>query len=594
MMTQDPTATSPGRGDVLDILLQNGSISPVQAEQARRRMNRAQVSSHQALVDLKLCSQATIYQALAEGSGLQFTPLTEVKIDESIKETIPAKVALHYHFVPLKLDKKTLTAAFATPPSVNDKEALRLLLGLRLQPLIATPIEINQTLKSLYGMGAEIVMQLRQNRAPQQRSGEAFYDEEEELSHADDDDSSATIAHLVNQILQEALEADATDIHIEPFEDSCRVRYRVDGILRDIPVPDHLHELHDAITSRLKVMANLNIAERRLPHDGRMRVRIESDEFDLRVSILPTRFGETLCLRILNRRTSFLDINCLGLAPKQLALLNKLIDLPHGIILVTGPTGSGKTTTLYAALARVRDQNTGRKIITVEDPVEYVMKGISQIQIRSDIGLTFAGGLRSILRHDPDIVLVGEIRDTETAEIAIRSALTGHLVLSTLHTNDSVGAINRLVDMRIEPFLVASSLMASIAQRLVRRICPHCKVEDQHIPKHLRREIALSQEIAEDQVRTWHSEGCSECGFSGYRGRFAIFEIFILDERIQDMVSARASTSDLRHTAKARGMYTLRDDGWRKVIQGMTSIEEVNRLTSTFQLSYDLPEDGEG
>ena len=590
MSAEEHTATSYTESDLLTLLLDDGTITEDQAEQARRRIRRAKEASHQAVLDLGFASQEAVYRALSKCNGLPFVVLAAREISEEATSRVPAKVALHYKFVPLAIERGTLTGAFANPPSMRDRESLRLLLGLRLEPMLATPAEVSAVLKNIYGLGAETVIQLRQDRGFQKRVESVVYDDVQGQDVGPEDAQTASIIHLVNQILTEAVELDTTDIHMEPFHDACRVRYRIDGMLRDIPTPPGMLELHEAIVSRLKIMASLNIAERRLPHDGRIRINVGQEEFDLRVSIMPTRFGETICLRILNRSAIFLEMKQLGLNKANLAILGKLVCLPHGIILVTGPTGSGKTTTLYAALAQVRDANQERKIITVEDPVEYELQGTSQIQVKPDIGLTFSSGLRSILRHDPDIILIGEIRDGETAEIAIRSALTGHLVLSTLHTNDSVGAVNRLVDMGIEAYLVAASLVACLAQRLVRRVCPHCKVEDEIPSQRIRSEIAEYMDIAPEDVVAWRGAGCMECTHSGYRGRVAVFEFFLLDEEIQDMVSAHVATSELRRTAVNKGMRTLRQDGWEKVAAGLTAIEEIARVTSTFDLGYDIPE----
>ncbi len=591
MTTHRKTAVSfgdDGSNDVLGILVGQGTITREQAEQARRRMRRAMVSSHQALLDLGFASQEAVYRALSQCNGIPFVILAKEELSSQATEKVPAKVALHYQFVPMTLDRGTLRAAFSGPPSIRDRENLRLLLGLRLDPVLATPSEIGVILKKIYGLGAEKVIQLRQDRAASQVDTTGVFEdrEEQELEAVEGEDAS--IIQLVNEILLEAMKMGTTDVHIEPFREATRLRYRIDGMLREIPTPPGMVELHDAIISRLKIMARLNIAEKRLPHDGRIRVNVGGEPADLRVSIMPTRFGETVCLRILNRSAIFLEMSQLGLGRRQRAILDKLIHLPHGIVLVTGPTGSGKTTTLYAALAAIRDTNPERKIITVEDPVEYELEGTSQIQMHSDIGLTFASGLRSILRHDPDIILVGEIRDHETAEIAIQSSLTGHLVLSTLHTNDSVGAVNRLVDMGVEPYLVAASLTAVLAQRLVRRICKHCKVEDVYISRRVRAEIAETRDMPTADVQAWRGEGCLECDHTGYRGRVAIYEFFLLDEEIQDMVSAHATTSELRKAAVERGMRTLRVDGWDKVADGLTSIEEVSRITSTAEIGYDV------
>ena len=581
-----------GDADLLGLLVTQGHLTEDQAEQARRRMRRASVPSHQAVVDLGFTSQEAVYRALSECNGMPFVLLAKQEMSEEATKRVPAKIALHYKFVPISLERGTLTAAFSDPPSMRDRQNLRLLLGLRLEPVIATPLEVNNTLKNIYGLGAETVIQLRQDKG-YKKSESVYHDSVHGESLEEEDAETASIIGLVNQILLEAVEMETTDIHIEPFEDTVRLRYRIDGMLREIPTPPGMHDLHEAIISRMKIMANLNIAERRLPHDGRIRVNVGEDGFDLRVSIMPTRFGETICLRILNRSAIFLEMSDLGLGKLNLAILRQLVGLPHGIILVTGPTGSGKTTTLYAALAQVKDNNPERKIITVEDPIEYVLQGTTQMQMRSNIGLTFASGLRAILRHDPDIVLVGEIRDAETAEIAIRSALTGHLVLSTLHTNDSVGAVNRLVDMGIEPYLVASSLVAALAQRLVRRICRHCKEEEEVLSRRIQSEIARALGIEPDEVQAWRGAGCGECNGTGYRGRVAIYEFFLLDEELQDMVSAHCRTSELRKAALERGMRTLREDGWVKVSEGLTSIEEIQRITSTFQISYDVLEEEE-
>jgi type II secretory ATPase GspE/PulE/Tfp pilus assembly ATPase PilB-like protein len=573
--------------DLLSSLLEDRVVSANQAEQVRRRVQRTGVSPQKALVDLGYASQEVVYRHLAACHSLPFVSLEGDAVEAEAIRQVPVKVALHYHCVPLRIRSGILSVAFAEPLALRARENLRLLLGLRVQPAIASPGAIRHALKEYYGLGAETVMQLRQDWAFQKRVDTAVtYDDVGGQDLQDGDKESASIIHLVNQILLEALALNATDIHLEPFPQRLRLRYRIDGMLRDIPTPPGMRELHEAIVTRMKVMASLNIAEKRLPHDGRIRVRIGEEHIDLRVSILPTRFGETLCLRILNRKSIFMELMPLGFNPQQLALFTDLIDLPHGLILITGPTGCGKTTTLYAALAKVRNASPERKIVTVEDPVEYELEDISQIQIRAEIGLSFASGLRSILRHDPDIILVGEIRDAETADIAIRSALTGHLVLSTLHTNDSVGAVTRLVEMGVEPFLVASSLLASLAQRLVRRICPHCKEPIPEIPAEIAREMAESLGLELDQLQAFRGSGCLECSHTGYHGRVAVLEIFLMDEEMEDMVSRRAATRDLRLAARANGMRTLRDSGWEKVQDGLTSIAEITRITGTQQLTY--------
>jgi general secretion pathway protein E/type IV pilus assembly protein PilB len=565
--------------DLIGALVDAGQLDADSATQARRRMQRGGITPERALLDLNCISQEVIFRGVAKLNDIPFVELHHEKFQPEAVKRVPVKVVLHYRFMPLRIERGTLTAAFSSLPPVRDRENLRLLLGLRLDPVIATPADISRHTKKAYGLGADTVLQIRQDRNIASR----FESEVEADGHDaanDDDADTASIRRLVNQILLEALEQSATDVHVEPFEDHVRLRYRIDGLLREIPTPPGLRQLHQSIISRMKIMADLDIAEKRLPHDGRIRYKAGDEEFDLRVSIMPTRYGETRNLRILNRQTIFFELEQLGLESGNLEILTKLLALPHGMILVTGPTGSGKSTTLYSALDKTDKEQ--RKVITVEDPIEYQLDGISQIQVREHIGLTFSRGLRSILRHDPDIVLVGEIRDGETAEIAIRAAMTGHLVLSTLHTNDAVGAVNRLSDMGIEPYLVGSTLRAVIAQRLVRRICPHCRTPDETMSDRIRREI--SDHLKSDDFTPMIGTGCLECNYTGYRGRLAIHEFFLMNEELEDMVAAHARSTDLRATARRAGMITMRQDGWHKVARGQTSIEEILRVTSSAEI----------
>jgi len=389
----------------------------------------------------------------------------------------------------------------------------------------------------------------------------------------------ASIIKFVNQILSEAINERATDIHLEPFQDELRTRYRIDGVLYDINIPETIRYFHPAIVSRIKIMARLNIAERRLPQDGRIKIKVNDKELDLRVSVIPTIFGESVQIRILSS-TLFLELEKLGLLPQDLKIIEKVITKPHGIIFVTGPTGSGKSTTLYAALARINSSNI--KIITIEDPIEYQLRGVNQIQVNPQIGLNFASALRYMLRHDPDVMMVGEVRDYETAEIAIRSALTGHLVFSTLHTNDAAGAVTRLLDMKIEPFLVSSSLECLIAQRLVRLICPKCKT-----PVKSKGEI-LDQikdiEFDPQKIELYEGKGCEECRFTGYRDRTAIYEILTVTEAIRELILKRASSQQIKKSAISQGMRTLRQDGLQKVLGGLTTLTEVIRVTEQEEL----------
>ncbi len=385
----------------------------------------------------------------------------------------------------------------------------------------------------------------------------------------------ASIIKFVNQIIHQAVVDRATDIHIEPFEDQLRVRYRIDGVLYDANVPSNIKYFHSAIVSRIKIMANLDIAERRLPQDGRILVRMGENDLDLRISILPTPYGETVDIRILTPGMLF-SLSDLGLSGNDLKILEKLIKNPHGIMFVTGPTGSGKTTTLYACLSQINDSK--KKIITIEDPIEYQVKGVTQLQVQPKIGFTFAQGLRSMLRHDPDVMMVGEVRDLETAEITIRVALTGHLVFSTLHTNDAAGGVARLLDIGIEPYLVASSVQCFIAQRLVRVVCSKCKYEVKLEPA-LIKQLQTEQEDDLARAKVYAGKGCEACKFTGYRGRSGIYEFLLVTDAIRDLILKHASASEIRKKAVLEGMHSLRQDGWEKVKKGTTTPFEVLRVT---------------
>jgi len=391
----------------------------------------------------------------------------------------------------------------------------------------------------------------------------------------DDMARDASIIKFVNQLFLQAYKDRATDVHIEPYEDEMKVRFRVDGVLYETAIPPSIKHFQSAIISRIKIMANLNIAEKRLPQDGRMRIKVAGDELDLRVSILPTPYGESVDIRLLSTDIRF-GLENLGLLKKDLELMTEMIKKPHGIIFVTGPTGSGKTTTLYACLSRINAAE--KKIITIEDPIEYQMKGITQIQVLPKIGLTFAQGLRSMLRHDPDIMMVGEVRDFETAEITIRVALTGHLVFSTLHTNDAAGGITRLLDMGIEPYLVASSVECFVAQRLVRLICPKCKRKVKP-SKEILKELGVEKVADLSNVTFYEGSGCDECKQTGYKGRTAIYEILVVDNDIRNLIMGRKSADKIKERALEKGMRTLRQDGWEKIKMGLTTPSEVIRVT---------------
>jgi general secretion pathway protein E len=471
--------------------------------------------------------------------------------------------------VPVALTDGTLVIAMADPLDVEGREAVAKATGRRISVQVGTEEEIREAIEKAHGEGASSMERLVEQVG--EESEERTIDERvERLIGAA---SEAPIIRVVNYIIARGIERGASDIHLEPYEKTLRVRYRIDGILEEVESPPK--RLQTAILSRVKIMARLNIAESRLPQDGRVKLRIGGQEVDFRVSTVPTLFGESVVIRILDQANVPLNLERLGLPPDTLARFRQMVTVPHGMILVTGPTGSGKTTTLYGALQEVRTAEL--KIITIEDPVEYQIAGVNQIQVKPQIGLTFASGLRSIVRQDPDVILVGEIRDRETAEIAIHSALTGHLVLSTLHTNDAAGAVTRLLEMGVEEYLLPSSLIGVLAQRLVRTICEKCSAKREISPafrEEIQRETGF---VAEGDLRV--GKGCDACGGTGYRGRMGIFELLPVDEEIKDLILARSDAGAIRDRAISRGLVLLREDGWDKVRRGLTTIEEVLRVT---------------
>jgi general secretion pathway protein E/type IV pilus assembly protein PilB len=557
-----------------ELLRERGKITEQQLEQIRRRQRRLNLPQHRAILDLNFASEEDTWRALATANHLEFVDPVALDPKRETLELVPLKFIFHYHLLPLGVEDDGLLLAFSEPPRQMEQGNLRLLLGKRFKIVLATPSAIHAVIKKHFGLGAETVQKLRQERGGAELNQEIVFDVQDKET---DSALEATVSAFVDQILQEALRLGATDIHLEPYASSIRLRYRVDGILETVPVPADIRQLYAAVVSRLKIMAALNIAEKRLPHDGRISMKTGEEEYDLRVSILPTKYGEAVCLRILGRHSLFLDLGQLGMEPNQEAVFAQLTQLPQGLVLLTGPTGSGKTTTLYTALAQANDE--GRKIITFEDPIEYQLDGTVQIPVREQIGLTFALGLRSVLRHDPDVVLVGEIRDFETAEIAVRAAQTGHLVFSTLHTNDSVSAVTRLLEMKIEPYLISSSLVCSVSQRLLRRICRHCAQEDKEIPESTREEMAASLSLPPAAIRAWKGRGCVECNQKGHRGRVAVYEFFLLDEKIADLIQPGLRTGELRAAARKLGWRSLREMAWSKVQQGLVPISEQERWT---------------
>jgi type II secretory ATPase GspE/PulE/Tfp pilus assembly ATPase PilB-like protein len=552
-------------------LLDAVSLEPLTKEAESSLQNLAAV-----VLKHKLVPEKIILEIISGEFKIPIVDIRELAVEKAVTSRISNKIVYYYKFLPLKISDRLLTVAVSYPLDIKTQDEIRTQLGLDLEIVLASPHDIKEALAKYYSVTTATVDKIASTLPAQppaaQPGGAEKVEDIEKLA------GDASVIKLVNQIILEAWRKRSTDIHIEPYRSGVSLRYRVDGILYEENVPPEIKNFINSIISRIKIMSNLNIVERRLPQDGRAVVKVADQVLDLRISTIPTPFGESLVIRILPTQMLF-NLEKLGLAKKDQALFESFIEKPHGIIFVTGPTGSGKTTTLYTCLSKINTRD--RKIITIEDPIEYEMAGITQIQVMPEVGLDFARGLRSILRHDPDVIMVGEVRDLETAEIAIRVALTGHLVFSTLHTNDAASGITRLIDIGVEPYLVASSVEAFIAQRLVRVICPDCKYEDSQAPIELKRLIARELGIKTEDVRISRGKGCVSCNFTGFFGRTAIYEIITIDEEIKDLIIKKSPSGTIKKTAISRGMRTLAQDGWYKVIQGVTTPEEVMRVTST-------------
>lgn len=513
-------------------------------------------------------SEEDVLRWLAKEYDLGFTTLQDIEPDRELLSLFPARVLLKDELLPLQRTNGVVEVATSRLFSTHGLDTLKTMTGLKIKPILAPTEAIRNEMKKRLGVGADTIDTL-DDAAPLQVVDEGS-DDDGNLDNAAED---ASIIKFVNQVISDAVELRASDIHLEPFEEELRIRYRIDGVLQEIPVPVQIKRFQPAIVSRIKILSHLNIAEKRLPQDGRIKIRLATNEIDIRVSIIPMLHGEAVVMRLLRQNTGVRGLSDLGMAADSLAAFNRVLALPHGIILVTGPTGSGKTSTLYTALNAINDNI--RKIITIEDPIEYQIRGVNQIQVSEKAGLTFARGLRSILRHDPDVILVGEIRDQETAQIAVQASLTGHLVFSTLHTNDAPGALTRLVDMNVEPYLVASSLEGVLAQRLVRVLCRECKTEDTSTTT-----AALKEQARIPVgVTIYRGVGCPACRNTGYHGRHAIFEWMDLSSDIRHMVLRNCSSGEIRETAVRQGMRSLSDDGWRLIGKGITTPEEVMRVT---------------
>jgi len=511
---------------------------------------------------------------LAKEYGVAFAALDEVEPDKELLALFPARLLLRDELLPLRRIEGTVEVATSRLFATRGLDGLKTITGLRLSPALAPSEAIRRELKKRLGVGADTIGILDGETALQVVDDDGAGD-----SNLDNAAEDASIIRFVNQVLKDAIDLRASDVHLEPFENELRIRYRIDGVLQEVPVPAQIERFQPAIVARVKILSHLNIAEKRLPQDGRIKVRIDAAEVDIRVSIIPMLHGEAVVMRLLRQNASLRGARELGMGTRELSSLERVLQLPHGIVLVTGPTGSGKTSTLYTALHEINDAE--RKIITIEDPIEYQLRGVNQIQVSEKSGLTFARGLRSILRHDPDVILVGEIRDQETAQIAVQASLTGHLVFSTLHTNDAPGAITRLVDMGVEPYLVASSLEAVLAQRLVRVLCPHCKEAD---ASPTARAFKSSLGIEPETV-VYRAVGCRECRQTGYHGRRAIFEWMDTNSEIRQLILDSASSDLLRAAAVRSGMRTLAEDGRRLIESGLTTIDEILSVSPSNEIA---------
>ncbi len=522
------------------------------------------------IVEGEYASEETFLEATAKALGCQYIRMNDIAIEISVLGRLPAKVVFQHNVVPIAVENGLLRVATSDPFNSGLADMLRLVSGMRVRLALSPSSDIGKAINRFYGVGGDTVERLMEEDRSEVKP-------EETLAKVDlsELDQEASIVKFVNQVVWEAFKDRSTDIHFEPMEDELRIRYRVDGVLHQTSMPPQLKRFQAAIISRIKVMANMDIAEKRLPQDGRISLTIHGENLDIRVSTMPTVYGESISLRLLTRSAGLLGLDGVGIGKHEEEILRKLIRRPHGILLVTGPTGSGKSTTLYSCLHSIN--SIDKRIITIEEPIEYEMAGINQIHVKSEIGLTFALGLRHILRQDPDVIMVGEIRDFETAEIAIRAALTGHLVFSTLHTNDSAGAITRLIDMGIEPFLVASSIEAIVAQRLVRVLCAACR-KSREIDESFLREISFPLPDLGDKP-LFEAIGCEKCRQTGFVGRTGIFEVLPITDIIRPMVVARSTANDIKQAAIRDGMRTLRNDGWIKTLEGRTTIEEVLRVT---------------
>ena len=556
-----------------DMLVKAALITREQLNQALQQQQTGGGRIGGNLVKLGFISEDDITSFLSRQYGVPSINLSHFEIDATVIKLIPSEIAQKHQVIPINRTGNVLTVAMADPSNIFAIDDIKFMTGFKVEPVVAAETSIKNSINKYYD-SAGLVEDIM--KGFDDKDVEALREEDDsvnaaELGKAAED---APVVKLVNLILTDAIKKGASDIHIEPYEKSFRVRYRVDGMLYDVMQPPL--RLKAAITSRIKIMAQLDIAERRLPQDGRIKIKMANKEMDYRVSTLPTLFGEKVVMRLLDKGNLQLDMTKLGFSPETLTDFETGLLMPFGMVLVTGPTGSGKTTTLYSALNRLNTVDTN--IMTAEDPVEFNLPGINQVQTKADIGLTFAAALRSFLRQDPDVIMVGEIRDYETAEIAVKAALTGHLVLSTLHTNDAPGTISRLLNMGVEPFLVSASCNVIVAQRLARRVCQGCK-EFIAVPPQAMMSVGFSPEDA-NTFKPTKGKGCQNCSDTGYKGRVALYEVMLIKDNVKEAILQGSSSMELRELARKNGMLTLREAGLQKIREGMTTVEEVLRVTT--------------
>jgi len=559
---------------VVEILRDVGLVTHEDILKAKNMASLGTIGLLDALIRMGKVTQMDVTKALASQFGMDTINLAEYRVPDDVLAMVPRHIARRYKIVPIYKHDNTLTVAISDPLDVDTVDSLRYILKVNVEPVVASKPDIEASLARYYGSGDDTVENMLQEITegevdlglPQKMA-------DAKLEEAAETEADAPIIKLVGLLIMEAYRNRASDIHIEPLEKRLRVRYRIDGVLQEQDNPPK--RLQPAIISRIKIMSNMSIAEKRVPQDGRIQIPVMGRVLDLRVSCLPTNHGESIVMRILDKTSLLLGLSDLGFFSDQEEIMNRLISAPDGVLLVTGPTGSGKTTTLYACLNSINRPD--RKIITVEDPVEYQLAGINQVQVNDDINLTFAAALRSILRQAPNIIMIGEIRDLETANIAVQASLTGHLVFSTLHTNDAPSAVTRLIDIGVKPFLVASAVRAIMAQRLVRKVCPKCK--QPYTPTQFEMDVLKlsAEEIAKTTL--YKGKGCNDCSRTGYRGRTGIYEIFVIDEEVRRLIYEKVPANVLRARAREIGMKTLREDGVRKVMAGVTTPEEVISIT---------------